>query len=81
MKLPDKVYNFLKWFVLIFLNALSVFYFAISEIWHLPYATEICGTIAAVGVFLGALIGVSNKNYYAEIGIFSNKEDGNNGQN
>lgn len=63
MKFPDRVYNFLKWFVLIFLNALSVFYFAIAEIWHLPYASEVCGTIAAVGVFLGALIGISTATY------------------
>lgn len=63
MKIPDKLYDFLKWFVLIFLNALSVFYFALSEIWGLPYASQICGTIAAVGVFLGALIGVSTVAY------------------
>lgn len=68
MKLPDKAYDFLKWFVLIFLNALSVFYFAIAEIWQLPYASEICGTIAAVGVFLGALIGVSTAAYNKQKG-------------
>ena len=81
MKLPDKVYIFLKWFVLIFLNAASVFYFAISELWHLPYAAQICGTIAALGTFLGALIGISNKAYKEDLfntGAEKEEKDGKN---
>ena len=59
MKLPDKVYNILKWVCLICLPAISVFYFAIAKIWNLPYESEIPATINAVAVLIGSLIGIS----------------------
>jgi hypothetical protein len=59
MKLPDKVYQILKWTALICLPALAVFYFTIAKIWGLPYQAEIPATINAVAVLIGALIGIS----------------------
>ena len=59
MKLPDKVYQILKWVCLICLPALAVFYFTLSKIWGLPYGAEIPATINAVAVLIGALIGIS----------------------
>jgi len=59
MKLPDSVYNCLKWISLICLPALAVLYFTIAKIWNLPYEAEIPATINAVAVFIGALIGIS----------------------
>lgn len=59
MKLPNKVYNILKWICLIALPALAVFYAVIAKIWGLPYGAEIPATINAVAVFIGALIGIS----------------------
>lgn len=59
MKLPDKVYNILKWICLICLPALAVFYFTIADIWGLPYSAEIPATINAIAVLIGALIGIS----------------------
>ena len=72
MKLPDKVYDCLKWICLIALPACAVLYFTLSKIWGLPYGAEIPATINAVAVFIGALIGISQ--------ISINKE-GNNGSN
>lgn len=63
MKFRNETYNILKWVVMIALPALGTFYFAIAKIWGLPYGTEIVGTISAITVFLGALIGVSTQNY------------------
>ena len=63
MKLPDKVYNILKWVCLIALPAISVFYAVISKIWGLPYGAEIPATINAVAVLIGALIGISQISY------------------
>ena len=63
MKLPDNVYNVLKWICLVFLPAISTLYFALANIWGFPYVTEIVGTIAAVETFLGALIGISTISY------------------
>lgn len=68
MKLPDKLYNVLKWICLIALPALAVFYFTLAKIWGLPYEAEIPATINAVAVLIGALIGISQ--------ITINKEDG-----
>ena len=59
MRLPDKVYNILKWICLICLPALAVFYFTLAKIWGLPYGAEITATINAIAVLIGALIGIS----------------------
>ena len=59
MKLPDKVYDILKWIVIIVLPALSVLYGTVAKIWNLPFPTEIPLTINAVDLFIGALIGIS----------------------
>lgn len=59
MKLPDKVYNVLKWLCLICLPAVATLYFALAKIWGLPYGAEITATINAVALFIGTLIGIS----------------------
>lgn len=66
MKLPNRVYDILKWICLIVLPALSVLYGALAHIWGLPYASQIPLTIEAIDVFLGALIGISNYNIKKE---------------
>lgn len=63
MKLPDNVYNCLKWITLIFLPACATLYFALSGIWGFPYAEQIVGTISAIEVFLGAILGISTIQY------------------
>lgn len=74
MKLPDKVYDILKWICLIVLPACGTLYFALSGIWGFPYGEQIVGTLTAIDTFLGALIGVSaktisdeKKNVYTDI--------------
>lgn len=61
--MSNKVYDVLKWIAQILLPALGALYFALSEIWGFPYATEIVGTIAAVDTFLGVLLGISTVQY------------------
>lgn len=63
MKLPDNVYNCLKWITLILLPACATLYFALSGIWGFPYGEQIVGTLAAVETFLGALLGISTIQY------------------
>lgn len=65
MKLPDKVYEILKWIVVIFLPALNTFIFALGGVLHFD-SEVVCGVISAVTVFLGALIGVSTYAYRKE---------------
>lgn len=66
MKLPDKLYDVLKWVCLIALPAFAVFYAVIAKIWGLPFEAEIPATINAVAVLIGALIGVSHLNIKKE---------------
>ncbi len=63
MKLPNKVYDILKWIALIFLPAVAVLYGALAPVWGWAYPDEIVYTITAVDTFLGALLGISNMNY------------------
>lgn len=57
--LPDKAYEILKWVALIALPAVAWLAGAVGPQWGLPHCGEIVTTINAVGVFVGALIGVS----------------------
>ena len=61
--LPEKVYDLLKWLAQIGLPALGTLYFALSQIWGLPFGEEIVGTITAIDAFIGALVGLSKINY------------------
>jgi len=62
MKLPNKVYDWLKWIVLVFLPALNVLIFTLGQVIGFDSAV-VCGVISAITVFLGALIGVSTINH------------------
>ena len=66
MRLPDKVYDVLKFIAQIVLPAVGTLYFALARIWNFPYAEEIVGTITAVDAFLGALLGISTLEYRKE---------------
>jgi hypothetical protein len=59
----NKTYDVLKWVAQILLPAVATLYFAIAQIWGLPYGEEIVGTITAIDAFLGALLGISTYQY------------------
>ena len=61
--LPDKWYNFLKWFSIIALPAVAVLVGVLGKTWGWADVDKIVITINAVGVFIGALIGVSCAQY------------------
>lgn len=63
MLLSNKTYDRLKWIAQILLPAIGTLYFALAKIWDFPYAEEIVGTISAVDLFLGTLLGISTANY------------------
>lgn len=63
MKLPNNVYDILKWVCIIFLPALSTAYSALAGIWDLPFAEQIPATLTVIALFIGALIGVSSAQY------------------
>ena len=63
MMLSNRVYDALKWVTLILLPALGVFYLAMANTWALPYGTEIVSTLAAIDLFLAALLGISTNKF------------------
>ena len=56
MKIPDKLYDILKWVVIIVLPAIATLYAALSAVWVWPYSEDIVTTITAVDTFLGAVL-------------------------
>lgn len=61
--MSNKLYDVLKYIAQIVLPAVATLYFALSQIWGLPFGEEIVGTITAIDCFLGALLGISTAQY------------------
>lgn len=61
MKLSNNVYNVFKWLGLIFCPALAVLLATVLPVWGIDagLVKALVITINAIGVFIGALIGVS----------------------
>ena len=66
MKIPDKIYDILKWITLVVLPALGTAYVALANVWGFPYPEEISKTVLAVCTLLGALLGISTAEYNRE---------------
>lgn len=58
-KLPNSIYDILKWAGLIACPALATFYGVVAPLWGWPAPEAVVTTINAVGVLIGALIGYS----------------------
>ena len=63
MKLSNKVYDILKWCVLVFIPAATTLYCGLSMIWGWPMAEQVAKTSALVCAFLGTILGISNLQY------------------
>lgn len=63
MILNNKIYDALKWIVMVVIPALTTAYVGLSGIWGWPYATEVAKTSAVVCTLLGALLGISTAQY------------------
>ena len=72
---PDRVYDVLKWVANIALPAFSIFYARIGAVWALPYTEQICETLDAVAVLLGALLCVSAIQYATDKAAQGQKQD------
>ena len=63
MILNNKIYDALKWIVMVVIPALTTAYVGLSGIWGWPYATEVAKTSAVFCTLLGALLGISTAQY------------------
>lgn len=61
--ISNKTYDVLKFCAQIVLPAAGAFYFALAQIWNLPYGEEVTGTITALDTFLGAILLLNTKQY------------------
>lgn len=59
----NRVYDILKWVALIVLPAVALFYISIAPLWGLPKQEEVAGTVVALDVLLGAVLGLSSRQY------------------
>lgn len=71
MRIPDTLYDWLKWICMICIPALTTAYVGLSAVWGWPYAEEIAKTSAVVCTLIGALLGISTAEYNKE----KNKEE------
>lgn len=62
----NKTYDAIKYVALIIIPALATFVNAVGIVWAVPYTNEATATITAFGVFLGAVLDVSSRNYKPE---------------
>lgn len=69
MKLSGKVYEVLKWLVLIVMPAVASAFYGLAKLWDWDIPVDsITGTIAIIETLIGAIIGISTHNYYKEQG-------------
>ena len=61
--MSNKTYDRWKWVAQYLLPAIGTLYFALSNIWGLPFPDQVVGTITAVDAFLGVILGISSANY------------------
>lgn len=61
--LPNKVYDILKWIVILVLPASGTAYSQLAGIWGLPYADQITSTIVTVATFFGTILLISDIQY------------------
>ena len=63
MKMYDKMYDVLKWIATYLLPALGTLYFALAQIWNLPYGEQVVGSITAIDTLLGVVLDLSTSQY------------------
>ena len=63
MKLPDKIYDVLKWVTMIVLPACATAYVGLAAVWGWPFSDEVAKTTAVICTLRGALLGISTAEY------------------
>ena len=61
--LSNKQYEIIKWFILIFLPAVGVFYTTVAGDFDFPFAGEVNQFLVALALFLGTITKISDTQY------------------
>lgn len=63
MKIPDRVYDVLKWIVLVCIPAFTTAYVGLDAVFGWGYADTVAKVSAIICTLIGALIGISTAEY------------------
>lgn len=63
MTIPNRLYDILKWLVIICIPALTVFYAVLDNLFGWGYAETVTTISAALCTCIGAIIGISTAEY------------------
>lgn len=65
MKIPSRVYDILKWILLIVVDAFVTVFMLLANTrgWDIP-TEAIVTTITGISTFVGSCVGISTKSYY-----------------
>ena len=69
LRLPDRLYDAMKWLVVIFIPALTSLYIGLCTVFNTPffaYPEQVAKVSAYVCTFLGVILGISTIEYRKE---------------
>lgn len=66
IKLPDKVYDVLKWIVIIVIPATTTLFVTFDSVFNWGIGNYVAPISSAVCAFLGAILGISTIEYYKD---------------
>lgn len=67
MKIPSKLYDILKWILIIVVPAFVTLFTLLAETWQWNIPTQaIVTTITGIATFLGVIVGISTHYYNKE---------------
>lgn len=61
--MSNKLFDTLRFLQTVLLPAIGTLYFALADIWGLPYAEQVVGTVTALTAFLGAFVEYKRRTY------------------
>lgn len=61
--LGQKAYDVLKFVAMILLPAVGTLYFTLAQLWEWGNGEKVVGTVMAIDLFLGALLGIAARSY------------------
>ena len=67
MKIPNWLYDILKWVSLVALDAFGIAYKELALVWDLPYGDQVKSTCMIISALIGALIGLSSIAYNKQL--------------
>lgn len=63
-------YDRMKFISQIVLPGIGALYYGLAQIWGLPKAEEVLGTVTVIGTFLGVLLQISTSRYQKGGGVY-----------